>query len=172
MDEKPAQKWTEQVGGLLLKYRYILLAAIAGLVLLYWPQSQQTKGQADAATVSDVSFSLVELEQKLEQTLSRIEGAGRVSVVLSVSGEVEQVLARNTERTDQQLSSEVVLVGRGSGSEEAVVVTRKYPEFRGALIVCEGGDDPQVKLKLTQAVSALTGLGAAKISVCKGNDPH
>ena len=42
------------------------------------------------------------------------------------------------------------------------------PVYQGALVVCSGGDDPQVKLALYEAVSALTGLRTDKISICKG----
>ena len=36
------------------------------------------------------------------------------------------------------------------------------------MIVCAGGDDPTVRLQLTEAMSALTGLGADKISISQG----
>ena len=42
-----------------------------------------------------------------------------------------------------------------------------YPQFRGALVVCQGGGDPAVRLAVIEAVSALTGLGSDKISVVK-----
>ena len=60
-----------------------------------------------------------------------------------------------------------MLIGSGSG-QEAVQLTRRYPTFQGALVVCEGGDDAGVRLLMTQAVSALTGLGTDRITVCKG----
>ena len=50
-----------------------------------------------------------------------------------------------------------------------VVRTQYYPSFRGALVVCPGGDDPQVQLAITQAVSALTGLGSDRITICAGD---
>lgn len=57
----------------------------------------------------------------------------------------------------------------GSGTSAEVVVTHsRYPRFVGALIVCEGGDCADVQLKVTQAVSALTGLSSERISVVKG----
>ena len=40
--------------------------------------------------------------------------------------------------------------------------------WTGAVIVCEGGESAVVRLKLTQAVRALTGLSADKIAVIKG----
>ena len=59
-------------------------------------------------------------------------------------------------------------IWRGSGSQETVTVQEIYPRYQGALLVCAGGDDPTVRLQLTEAMSALTGLGADKISISQG----
>ncbi len=50
-------------------------------------------------------------------------------------------------------------------------VIRTEPEtqrFEGALVVCEGGGDAAVRLQLTKALSALTGLSSEKIAIVKG----
>ena len=77
---------------------------------------------------------------------------------------------RTQEREGGRESGEstTVLLSRGSAGEETVAVEQRSPQFRGALVVCSGGDDPAVRLTLTQAVSAVTGLGADRISICKG----
>ena len=41
-------------------------------------------------------------------------------------------------------------------------------QWAGAVIVCEGGGSAAVRLQLTQAVSALTGLPSDKITVVRG----
>ena len=51
--------------------------------------------------------------------------------------------------------------------EDVVEVAQQYPAFLGALVVSDGGGDPQVKLDLLQAVKALTGLGSDQISICE-----
>ena len=56
------------------------------------------------------------------------------------------------------LEESTVILSTDSG-EEAVLVTQRYPTFQGALVICPGGEDPAVRLALTQAVAALTGLG-------------
>ena len=40
--------------------------------------------------------------------------------------------------------------------------------YTGAVVVCEGGGSASVRLQLTQAVSALTGLTSDKIAIVKG----
>ena len=81
-----------------------------------------------------------------------------------------QVLAQDTQsRGEGERSISTVTLGRGSGSQEVVPIQTVAPQFRGALVVCPGGDDPGVRLQVIRAVSALTGLGSDCITVCQGS---
>ena len=55
----------------------------------------------------------------------------------------------------------------GGDREETVVTGMAYPSYRGALVVCQGGDRADVKLAVTEAVSALTGLSSDRVTVAK-----
>ena len=112
-------------------------------------------------------FQVEEMEQKLEQALSKVDGAGEVTVVLTVKSGARQILAQDATRSGEESSTSTVVVSTGSGTEDTVVLQQVYPQYQGALVVCPGGGDPAVCLKLVDAVSALTGLGADKISICK-----
>lgn len=51
------------------------------------------------------------------------------------------------------------------------LVLRTEPETQsvtGALVVCEGADSAKVRLELTRALGALTGLSSEKIAIVKG----
>ena len=165
----------EKVLGFLKQYKYVLIVAAAGLLLLLWPTGgsrEEPAAQERGLTGAEEDFSVEALEEKLAQALSRVEGAGEVSVILTVESGMERVLA--TDRTAEQsdgtsaMEEQTVIVSTDAG-EEAVLVTQRYPTFQGALVVCPGGGDPSVRLVLTQAVSALTGLGADRITVCAGS---
>ena len=164
-------EWAK-VWKLLDQYKYVLIVIAAGVILLLWPTGQ--KGETAPAAGAEVqeTFNLEELEEKLSQTLSQVEGAGKVTVALTVKSGMEQVLAsdRSTSVTERGNSVEdkTVLVNAGSG-QETVLVTQRWPTFQGALVVCEGGDNMEIQLLMTQAVSGLTGLGADRITVCKGS---
>ena len=166
-------KWPEAVQrwkGALGKYGYVLLVMAAGAVLLLLPSGgRDSPGEEPPAQEEGAAFDLEAFEAKLARTLSQVEGAGQAQVVLTLDGGSRQVLARNQDREgDGGVSNTVVTVGKGSGQQEAVPIQTVAPQFRGALVVCPGGGDAQVRLKLIEAVSALTGLGADKISVCQG----
>ena len=158
--------WSRSGWGVVKKYQYVLLVALVGAVLLLIPSGE--KPAETAAPEEGQQFRLEELEKRLEQALGQIEGAGEVHAVLTLKSGSRQVLAQAVERDGNGGSSFApVTVGRGAGSQEVVPLQTLAPEYQGALIVCQGGGDPAVRLNILQAVSALTGLGADKISICK-----
>ena len=149
--------------------KYLLAAALfLGVLLLILPRGGGEEGQKE----EDPSFSLAAEEKRMAQALSRIEGAGNVTVVLTLDTSSEREYARNTEGTRQdeggsggsraEEKSEVAEV-----SDSALTVKYAYPRYRGALVIIQGGGSA-VKLEVTQAVAALTGLSTDKITVVKG----
>ena len=157
------------------KYKFVLLVLLAGLLLLLLPLPSgggETAHAGESEQAAATDFSVDELEEKLEATLFRIDGAGEVTVALTLRSGARQVLAQDVTVSDREGSSgeerTTVVISGGSGREEAVALQELAPQFQGAVVVCPGGDDPTVRLKLAEAVADLTGLGADRISICKG----
>lgn len=163
-----ARKWKEALG----KYQFVLLVLAVGVFLLLLPTGGgqgEGAGPAEEAAGAE-TFDLEAFEEKLARALSQIEGAGETRVVLTLDSGSRQVLARDQEEGgDGGMSSTVVTIGQGSGSQQVVPLQTVAPRFRGALVVCPGGDDPEVQLQLIRAVSGLTGLGSDRITICQGN---
>ena len=161
-------KWKWPEAGALGKYSYVLLVIAAGAALLLLPSGGRDSPPEEApAREEGASFDLEGFERKLERALSLVEGAGETQVVLTLDGGSRQVLARNQDKDGNGGGSNtVVTVGKGSGQQEVVPLQTVAPQFRGALIVCPGGGDAATRLRLIEAVSALTGLGSDRISVC------
>ena len=149
------------------RYKYVLAVVAAGLFLLLLPSGSE----AEDLRTSDVDFAgqfdVEGLEHKLETVLSKVAGAGPVSVVLTIKEGSRQIPAQDTEVSGQDQSRQTVIVSHGSGVESPVVLQSIYPKFQGALIVCPGGGDATVRLQLMEAVRALTGLSSEKISICR-----
>ena len=122
-----------------------------------------------------------ELETKLERILSKIEGAGMVSVLITHSQSSEVVAMYNenqkdstTEETDtnggtrkitQADYSKEIIYKEENG--EKIPVTQKLisPKIEGAIIAAEGARNSEVKTNIIQAVEAATGLPTHKIQV-------
>lgn len=155
-------------------YRYALLVLVAGLLLLLLPTGGSDAAEAEPVAAAQTEEQwLTQLQAELGNTLSRIEGAGEVTLMLSVETGVRKTLAHDSESetqdTESRLRRETVILSAQGGGEEVVVTRADYPVFRGAVVVCAGGDLPAVRLAVTEAVTALTGLSSDKISVIKGN---
>lgn len=157
------------------KYKWAAAAVLIGAVLLLWPSGNDEPAATDGGSKPTETLQTQELASELEEILSAMSGVGQAKVLLTLESDGERQLAADTELMysgataapeDYSRRSETVLADGGSG-DGAVVVKRTYPTYRGALVVCQGGDRPEVQLTVTQAVAALTGLNADRITVAK-----
>ena len=162
---KMTEEKIKTVRSALLKNKYVLAVLLLGLVLILLPTGGGSN--ASLAAVTDAQprapeapvFSLAEQEERLESTLSCVAGAGKVKVLLSLRSTVSRELAESGEG--------VLIISAGSAGESPVELYYSYPAYLGAVILCEGADNPAVSLGITQAVSAFTGLGANRIEIMK-----
>lgn len=155
------------------KYKYILAVCICGLALACFPAAD---GGNDAQDTGEnaLAADVASLTAQLEQALSAISGVGRVTVVLTAKSSSQAVYAYDEDRTVEQsgdrrsVDSRAALVSVGSGSgQQPVRLRTDEPEYRGALVVCQGGDSAVVRLEVTRAVAALTGITSDNIVVAK-----
>lgn len=124
-----------------------------------------------------------DLEKKLENILSKIEGVGAVSVLItySESNTIVPIYNLNTnksvaEETDtsggkrvtetEESQKEVI---KDSNSE---IVTEKIvmPQIEGAIITAKGANNSNVKNNIISAVEAVTGIATHKIQVFEMGD--
>ncbi len=163
-------KWQvngEQWGKLWKKYRFALLILLFGLLLLLWPSADETG--AELPTEEREVFSLAETEARMERILSRIQGVGQLELMLTLKSGSQLELAQDSDVDETRQEQQTVTLHRGSGYEDVVVTRRFYPVYQGALVVCRGADSPSVRLAVTEAVAALTGLSSDCITVVKWN---
>ena len=140
----------------ILKNKYVLVLLTAGLLIVLLPSGSKTKENVDSRNLQAPSFSIEEEESRLENQLCKIRGAGRVSVLLAVEGSVSRKLAESGEDT---------LVVSENGGENVVDLYYVNPNYKGAVIVCDGADSAEVRFGIVEAVSAFTGLSTEKITV-------
>lgn len=177
MKKAELMQWKKRLEHLFRQYKYVLVVILAGVVLLLLPplwekEGAGEEGETQAPQEVNTEDSAAALERRLEEALSQIQGVGEADVILTLKSGPQKILAQDSETSISERGTEAsvssVLISRGSGEEDAIVVQQLSPQYQGALVICSGGDDPEVRLRLVEAVSALTGLGADKISVCKG----
>lgn len=160
----------EKFYGIIKKYRYALLVLAIGLILMGIPgkSEQAESNQYDIANDSKAETSL---EEKISTVLSQVTGAGQVRVVLTVAKGEEIVYQTNdnisSTNESNNANNDTVTITDAQRNQEGLI-RQVIPEvYQGAVIVCQGADNPSVRLAIVDAVSKLTGLGANCISVLK-----
>ena len=166
---------TEGVRKLWNRYKYAALILLVGVGLLLWPGGSGRTAQTGQSEAPPAYEAAEDLQTQMEEILGKIQGVGTVQVLLTMDTDGERQLAQNTELQyrgstaapeDYSRTSEPVLLDDGS-REEALVTQMVYPTYRGALVVCQGGGRADVKLAVTAAVSALTGLPSDRVTVAE-----
>ena len=157
----------------LKKYKYAVLVLLLGIALMLLPfgkKEEAPEAEVQEDTLTDEAYAQA-LEQRLEDMLCQVSGAGQVRVMLTM-----QTGSRTEYQTDTQISNsetqsqeerKTVILSEGSAYDKAAVSAVQYPRFQGALILCQGADQSTVRLSLVNAVAALTGLSSGQITVIK-----
>lgn len=158
------------------RYKYVLLVALAGVALLLWPSGGREAAEEPAAAAPESQAdALRETEERMRDILSKIDGVGELELMLTLESTERQEFAVDTELSysgqttapdDYSRRTETVVLS-GKDGDTPVVVKNVSPAYRGALVVCQGGGNAEVKLSVTQAVAALTGLSSDRITVVK-----
>ena len=162
---------------------WILIAAIVFLAVSSFTggkkeeKQKEEKPKAAAQTADGTEDYVGQLETRLAETLKKINGAGAVSVFISIDSGGEKFLAtdqknKNSRETtsettgmsQQETEQSVVLSGQSAG-QSPYVVEEKMPAPVGVLVVAEGAKDEKVKYEIYEAVKALVGLSAHRIKV-------
>lgn len=141
-----------------------------------------TDQQTQQKKIQEKDAYITALENKLEQTIEGMEGAGKVDVMITLKDTGEKILDKNqpyeseeetnTEENKEskknriQNNQETVLV-ETEGNTEPIIVRELYPDIEGVVVVCEGGDNSALTVKIKEAVQALFSIDAHKIVVCK-----
>ncbi len=158
---------TEKIISFVRKYRFVFLILLVGLGLMLIPFGEKKElnpvNTNAAATQPDMTEELCAI-------LSRIDGAGEVSVMLSVRTGQSTVYQSDESITNGDVGSvkqDTVIVTDENRAQTGLIQHIIYPVYRGAIIVCQGADNATVRLNIMEAVSRITGLGMDKISVLK-----
>ena len=121
------------------------------------------------------------LEENLEDILSKIAGVGKVKVLVTYS-ETSEVVAmynekntlNNTEETDtnggvrkieQTDTDREIIYEEKNGQKTPITQKVIMPKIEGAIVTAEGASNPAINTNIIQAVSAVTGVSTYRIQV-------
>ncbi|MCD7796631.1 MAG: hypothetical protein LUG95_03175 [Clostridiales bacterium] len=120
-------------------------------------------------TVSSEDYA-DEIEQKLTEIISSINGVGECKIMVTLENSSENVYATDVQSdsdTDSSSTSEEYVIYDSNNDEEPVLLKEYYPKILGVTIVCSGGDDVVIKETVTDTVTSLFNISTNRVSVSK-----
>ena len=156
--------------GFLKKYKYAAIVLLIGIALMLLPNVSKTKDPIKSTTISSEPITS-DLHLQLENVLSRVAGAGKVEVMLTVAKGQQTIYQTNTNHSNNtqsnDIKSDTVILTDSSRNEYGLIKRVDPVQYLGAIVLCQGADSPTVRLAIIEAVSKVTGLGADHICVLK-----
>ena len=154
---------------LIKKYKFVVLILLVGIVLMLLPTANTNNESNTPAVQSQPVFN--DPTEELQNLLAQIKGAGKVRLMLTVSGGEKYIYQADRDETVSGETStvrvETIILTDSNRNQGGMVQQILAPQYRGAVVVCQGADDPKVKLAIMEAVKNMTGLGYDRISVLK-----
>ena len=174
------------------KENMIVLALSGVLLMVVAIPTGKEKNKTDTQTVTMDSESnsaqQEAMEEKLAQFLSRMEGAGRVEVLITYASTEEQVIEKETPSVTNSQTSEndaggtsrvisessrqentVYQTGR-DGSKTPYVTHTLSAKVEGVTVLAQGGDSSILQKNITEVIEALFDIEPHKIKVAKMAD--
>ena len=189
------QEWKERIVGYTRKIKQadrgqkrtrLAILFLCGLLLLVVAVPVPKTGEVDKDTKIDGKGETYEtdsmadyekyLEQKTAQTLGVVDGAGKVTVMITLKSTGQKVVEKDRQSTHQTTKEadsqgetrETTVYSQGTdGTQIPYVSKENAPEVEGILVIADGGGNAVVAKNLTEAVQALFGVEAHKIKIMK-----
>lgn len=161
----------------------IIIAAAVAVLVLSGQNTKKSETNADAGAPKIESFDMAsytsETEKRLADIISKIDGAGRVEVMVAFDTAYEKVLAKNEksgstksadgEKTADEIEKEVNIQVFGTGNaQQPYVLKEKLPVPSGVAVTATGATNERVKLEIYESVKALYGISGNRIKVTVG----
>ena len=146
------------------KLQIFAIIIVVLIVFCVFISGLYTNDKEEKLSTTDQDYYVKSLEERLSKTLSKVQGAGNVSVVITIESGMETVLATKTEVIEnssgkQTIETPILVNGK------TVVIKEKYPKITGVLIVAEGASSLTILTKIQQATVSLLDINVNQIEI-------
>ena len=143
--------------------------------------------QAEPGTADNTAADYTRrLEMDLSSILSKIQDAGKVSVMITLKSGAEIIPAKDESISDKVTNEKdisggtrvinekttddkVVFSAAQGGNSKPLIIKEINPEIKGVIVVAEGANDSRVKLKISRAVQTVLDIPAYRVTVYERN---
>ncbi|MGN1329704.1 MAG: hypothetical protein ACI4V4_08420 [Eubacterium sp.] len=153
--------------------KIIIAVGLIGVILIAMSDIFP-KSEGDTSSVTSDSMSYIEytneLEKKLCNIVSSIDGVGECKVMITLENSKESVYATDNENktdSDSKSSKDEYVIYDSDGGETPVLIKEYYPKIQGVSVVCTGGDSIVIKEQIINTVTSLFNISTNRVSVSK-----
>ncbi|MBP5427542.1 MAG: hypothetical protein J6Y29_06640 [Clostridiales bacterium] len=161
----------------------ILIVLVVGILLMIVGDFSTDNNVKEDPKEVEILASLQShsIEKEMEELLGKIEGAGKVRVMITYKTSKEVIrefekkeIINDTKENDggggskliqQREISDTITFEENGGGRKAVIRKEIEPEIKGVVVVAEGAHDDDVRRNLQMAAKVLTDIPVHKISV-------
>ena len=143
-------KWIDTLKNIKHIEIYITIIFAIVLILIFFSSTGSSKSSSSNKIISSTSEEttitgyVTDMENKLEQILSQVQGASNVNVMITLDMSTASV----TDNTVQ---------------------TSTFPAVKGIVIVAKGVENTSVKMNILKAVQAVVDISSGRIEILSSN---
>lgn len=151
---------------------------------MLYEEMAETEQAGDDSQILQEENMVKELEEKLENLLSSVQGVGQVKVMLTLADKGEKIVEKDiplersnvvendsaggNRSTNEMFSQEeTVYITNSEGEKIPYVIRETSARVLGVSVVAQGGDREEVQKNISEMIQALFGIEEHKIKVVK-----
>ncbi len=132
-------------------------------------KSSVTKNDNSLTTFSNSSEYIGYLENKLENVITRVNGAGKVDVVVTLEKGFEYVYVTDEETRTTSNGTTITTCTVVTINGQPVIQEEIYPVISGIVVIASGADDVNVKMNILSIIQTMIDIDNSKINIYDGN---
>ncbi len=144
------------------RYWFLPVMVLVGILMVMGAKNPPRTAET-VESFSDQQY-ITDLELRVENMLSGIEGVGRCKVTLILSSGMQKEYVRE--------EGTVLVIKDKSGNEEPVISGERYPEISGVTVLCDQAENTKIRTEIIRSVSTLLDVGTNKIYVISGKGTY
>ena len=170
----------------LVFFLIILIVVLVAINLIWKDKKEDTKSTDSNKKLATQEQSITEqkdnnLCNQLEDILQKINGVGKVKVLITYSQTSQTVPLYNEDSSQKDIQEQdktggtrkvvetdvkkEVIYQETNGTKTPITQSTVSPKVEGAIITAQGATNTSIKADIIQAVEAVTGLASHKIQV-------
>lgn len=149
-----------------IKKEYILVVILSiAVILIFLSNNSIDLSFIKQTQETQISYK-TELENSLQTLLENVYGIGKVKVMVTVDGTSEEVVLKNVEtKIENNVKNTIETIVLING--KPYVTKLLNPKIIGVIVVCEGAENLQVKMTITEILATTLKVSADSVRIIK-----